>query len=106
MIQQDEIARRRDFRAITTFTIDPADAKDFDDALSIQQLENGHWEIGVHIADVTHYVRPARAGARGQAPRHLGVPRRPRDSDAARAPEQRPLLAAPQRGQADVFGRV
>jgi len=56
-ISKDEIARRRDFRAITTFTIDPADAKDFDDALSLRQLENGHWEIGVHIADVTHYVR-------------------------------------------------
>ncbi|SHI45646.1 RNAse R [Hymenobacter daecheongensis DSM 21074] len=57
-ISPDEIKRRRDFRAVTTFTIDPADAKDFDDALSIQKLENGHWEIGVHIADVTHYVRP------------------------------------------------
>ncbi|NVO83621.1 ribonuclease R [Hymenobacter terrestris] len=56
-ISEEEIGRRRDFRDITTFTIDPADAKDFDDALSIQQLENGHWEIGVHIADVTHYVR-------------------------------------------------
>lgn len=56
-IPEEEIARRRDFRDITTFTIDPADAKDFDDALSIQQLENGHWEIGVHIADVTHYVQ-------------------------------------------------
>jgi len=60
-IPQAEIERRRDFRHITTFTIDPADAKDFDDALSIQQLENGHWEIGVHIADVTHYVRPDMA---------------------------------------------
>ncbi|MBC6991756.1 ribonuclease R [Hymenobacter sp. BT491] len=52
-----EIARRRDFRDITTFTIDPADAKDFDDALSLRKLENGHWEVGVHIADVTHYVK-------------------------------------------------
>ncbi|MBF9235919.1 ribonuclease R [Hymenobacter sp. BT683] len=58
VIGEDEIARRRDFRNITTFTIDPADAKDFDDALSIQKLENGNWEVGVHIADVTHYVRP------------------------------------------------
>ena len=57
VVSADEIARRRDFRAVTTFTIDPADAKDFDDALSVQRLENGHWEIGVHIADVTHYVR-------------------------------------------------
>ena len=55
-ITAEEVARRRDFRTTTTFTIDPADAKDFDDALSIRQLENGHWEIGVHIADVTHYI--------------------------------------------------
>lgn len=53
-----EIARRRDFRKTTTFTIDPVDAKDFDDALSIQKLPNGNWEIGVHIADVAHYIKP------------------------------------------------
>ncbi len=57
-IGEDEIAKRRDMRKVPTFTIDPKDAKDFDDALSIQQLENGNWEIGVHIADVSHYVRP------------------------------------------------
>ncbi|GAA4308993.1 ribonuclease R [Nibribacter koreensis] len=57
-ITKEEIAKRRDFRDVTTFTIDPADAKDFDDALSMRQLENGNWEIGVHIADVTHYVQP------------------------------------------------
>jgi ribonuclease R len=57
-ITPDEIARRRDFRKITTFTIDPVDAKDFDDALSIQKLDNGLWEVGVHIADVTHYLKP------------------------------------------------
>ncbi|PRY15012.1 RNAse R [Pontibacter ummariensis] len=57
-ITEAEIGKRRDFRDVTTFTIDPADAKDFDDALSIQKLENGNWEIGVHIADVTHYVTP------------------------------------------------
>lgn len=56
-ITKKEIAKRRDFRAITTFTIDPVDAKDFDDALSIRKLENGLWEIGVHIADVTHYLK-------------------------------------------------
>ena len=56
-ISKDEIKQRRDFRQVTTFTIDPDNAKDFDDALSIRQLENEHWEIGVHIADVTHYVR-------------------------------------------------
>src|SRR5690606_18298770 len=51
-----EVARRRDMRGITTFTIDPEDAKDFDDALSIRKLENGNWEIGVHIADVSYYM--------------------------------------------------
>jgi ribonuclease R len=56
-ITEQEIAKRRDFRGITTFTIDPVDAKDFDDALSIQKLENGLWEIGVHIADVSHYLK-------------------------------------------------
>jgi ribonuclease R len=55
-ITKEEIKKRRDFRQITTFTIDPFDAKDFDDALSFQKLENGNYEIGVHIADVTHYV--------------------------------------------------
>jgi ribonuclease R len=53
-----EISRRRDFREVTTFTIDPADAKDFDDAISYQILPSGNAEVGVHIADVTHYVRP------------------------------------------------
>ena len=57
-ITEEEIARRRDMRNVPTFTIDPADAKDFDDALSLQKLENGNWEVGVHIADVTHYVQP------------------------------------------------
>lgn len=57
-INDSEIAKRRDMRDICTFTIDPKDAKDFDDALSIQKLDNGNYEIGVHIADVSHYVRP------------------------------------------------
>lgn len=57
-IMEEEIAKRWDMRKILTFTIDPKDAKDFDDALSIRKLENGNWEIGVHIADVSHYVRP------------------------------------------------
>jgi ribonuclease R len=57
-ITEAEIKKRKDFRKITTFTIDPADAKDFDDALSFKKLSNGTYEIGVHIADVTHYVQP------------------------------------------------
>jgi len=55
-IPAEEIAKRRDFRNVLTFTIDPADAKDFDDAISYQKLPNGNHEIGVHIADVSHYV--------------------------------------------------
>ena len=58
VITQNEIKARRDMRGVPTFTIDPADAKDFDDALSLKQLANGNWEAGVHIADVTYYVKP------------------------------------------------
>jgi len=61
IITPEEISRRRDFRNITTFTIDPFDAKDFDDALSFKQLENGNYEVGVHIADVSHYIKPDSA---------------------------------------------
>ena len=57
-IEEKEIKRRKDMRDVLTFTIDPADAKDFDDAISFQELPGGNYEIGVHIADVTHYVRP------------------------------------------------
>ena len=56
-ISEEEIAKREDFRNVTTFTIDPKDAKDFDDALSIRKMKDGLWEIGVHIADVSHYVK-------------------------------------------------
>ncbi len=57
-IPAEEIKKRRDMRNITTFTIDPADAKDFDDALSFQKLDNGNFEVGIHIADVSYYVKP------------------------------------------------
>ena len=60
-ITAEEIARREDLRHVLTFTIDPKDAKDFDDALSLRPLANGHLEAGVHIADVTHYVQPDTA---------------------------------------------
>lgn len=56
-ITNDEVRNRRDMRKITTFTIDPEDAKDFDDAISFKKLPNGHFEIGIHIADVSHYIR-------------------------------------------------
>ncbi len=61
IISAEEIAKRRDFRNVLTFTIDPADAKDFDDAISFKKLENGNVEVGVHIADVSHYVKPNSA---------------------------------------------
>lgn len=57
-ITKEEISKRRDFRNVLTFTIDPKDAKDFDDALSFKKLENGNYEIGIHIADVSHYLLP------------------------------------------------
>jgi ribonuclease R len=61
IIMPQEIAKRRDFREVTTFTIDPFDAKDFDDALSFKILDNGNYEVGVHIADVSHYIIPDSA---------------------------------------------
>jgi ribonuclease R len=57
-ITAEEISKRIDCRDIVTFTIDPRDAKDFDDALSLRKLDDGLWEVGIHIADVTHYVKP------------------------------------------------
>lgn len=57
-IDEKEVKKRRDLRDLLTFTIDPADAKDFDDALSVRVLENGNTEVGIHIADVSHYVTP------------------------------------------------
>ena len=60
-LDPEEVARRRDMRGTLTMTIDPVDAKDFDDALSMKKLKNGNWEIGVHIADVSHYVKPGTA---------------------------------------------
>jgi len=61
IIPAEEIDRRKDFRQVFTITIDPEDAKDFDDAVSLRSMNNGHWEIGVHIADVSYYVKPGMA---------------------------------------------
>ncbi len=60
-VDSHEVKKRRDMRGILTMTIDPVDAKDFDDALSFRELENGYYEIGVHIADVSHYIEPGSA---------------------------------------------
>ena len=60
-ISNDELSKRRDYRSELTFTIDPADAKDFDDALSIKKTGKDEYEIGVHIADVSHFVTPGSA---------------------------------------------
>jgi ribonuclease R len=72
-IPQAEIAKRRDFRTTPTFTIDPANAKDFDDAISFKPLDNGNFEIGVHIADVSHYVREKTALDREAIKREFSV---------------------------------
>lgn len=71
--EEEKIKDRRDFRNTTTFTIDPADAKDFDDAISIKILENGNIEVGVHIADVSHYVKPDSAIDKEAAERATSV---------------------------------
>jgi ribonuclease R len=60
-ISEEEINSRKDFRNVFTCTVDPEDAKDFDDALSLKKLNNGNWEVGIHIADVSHYVKPGTA---------------------------------------------
>jgi ribonuclease R len=72
-ISPEEIAKREDFRNVTTFTIDPKDAKDFDDALSFRKLTDETWEAGVHIADVTHYVKPDTAIDKEAAERATSV---------------------------------
>ena len=60
-IAASEIKKRKDFREVFTITIDPFDAKDFDDAISLRKMSNGNWEVGIHIADVSHFVRPGSA---------------------------------------------
>ena len=60
-VKSEELKARKDYRKVFTITIDPADAKDYDDAISLQKLPNGHWEVGVHIADVSYYVKPGTA---------------------------------------------
>ena len=78
IITPEDYAEREDFREITTFTIDPKDAKDFDDALSIRPLKPGLWEVGVHIADVTHYVKEGSCRDVPEASEWYGLPDIPR----------------------------
>ena len=92
--KQDE-AEREDFRNTWTCTIDPKDAKDFDDALSIKRLDNGLWEVGVHIADVSHYVHEGDIIDREAERRATSI-----YLVAARTAVQLRLLAAPRRRQA------
>ena len=86
--------KRRDFRKVATFTIDPYDAKDFDDALSVQKLDGGNIEVGVHIADVSFFVKPGTEHSRygGGGARDECLSRRPHHPDAPRSPLQQPLL--------------
>ena len=106
-ITDEEIARREDFRQVTTFTIDPADAKDFDDALSLRRTPEGEWEVGVHIAD----VNPLRQGGKPHRPRslpagHVGIPGRPHRTHAARAAVQPHLLPAAAGREALLLGHL
>ena len=86
-----EIGDRLDLREVLTVTIDPATARDFDDAISLSRDERGYWSLGVHIADVSHFVRPASdARPVGPAAGHERLPARPRDPDAAGGPLEQP----------------
>jgi exoribonuclease R len=92
-------------RSVTTFTIDPHDAKDFDDALSYRKLDDGTAEVGVHIADVSYYMKPGsilddEAYERATS----GLLSRPRCPDATGKTFERSLLPAPQRRQTLLFG--
>lgn len=94
-IPADEIARREDFRSVTTFTIDPRDAKDFDDALSIRKLASGRWEVGVHIADVTYYVKPGSIiDKEAEKTCYFGLPGRQDSAHVARKTLQLHMLPA------------
>ena len=93
-ITEADLKERKDFRDVTTFTIDPADAKDFDDALSFRKLGNGNFEVGVHIADVTHYVHPGSiVDERAISEWDFSLPRGQDSADASGKALQQALLA-------------
>lgn len=94
-ITEQDYKEREDFRKVFTCTIDPKDAKDFDDALSIQRLENGNWQVGVHIADVSHYVTEGSIIDKGSREAcHFCLSRRSHHPDASRASLQLHLLTS------------
>ena len=101
----ESLGNRLDLTGETIITIDPVDARDFDDAVSLTRLDNGHWQLGVHIADVAHFVR-AKSAARPRGPRarHERLSARPRDPDAARGDQQQPGQPAAGQGAVHALG--
>ena len=99
---RSDLAGREDCRRAAVVTIDPDDAKDFDDAICLQRGREPAWKLWVHIADVSHYVKPGTRAGRGSAQtRQLDLPRGPRHPDAAGGVEQRTLFAETERGPPD-----
>ena len=106
-IPSEEIKKRKDFRDVFTITIDPADAKDFDDALSLKKLPDGKWEVGVHIADVSYYVKPGTAIDQEAFDRGTSIYLVDRViPDASRTAFKPALLAPARQGQALLFSRI